>query len=243
MAQVLLINPNTTASVTERLAPPLAEALGPAHRLRLSTARFGADYIASEAAYCVAGHAALDAYACHGEGADGVLVGCFGDPGVFALRELCPGPVIGLAEASMRLAARRGRFAIVTGGVRWRPMLERLARSLGLEASLQQIELVSLTGAQLAADPPGALRLLARACADATRGGADSVILGGAALVGMAGQLAPQVPVPLIDNVQAGGQMMREALAANPGSAPAGPDGARWQGIGAELTALLGPRP
>jgi hypothetical protein len=59
----------------------------------------------------------------------------------------------------------------------------------------------------------------------------------------MAAQLAPQVPVPLIDNVQAGGQMMREALAAAPGGAPAGPDGARWQGIGAELAALLGPRP
>jgi Asp/Glu/hydantoin racemase len=142
----------------------------------------------------------------------------------------------------MRLAARRGRFAIVTGGVRWRPMLERLARALGLESSLQQIELVSLTGAQLAADPPGALRLLARACQDATRSGADSVILGGAALVGMAASLAPQVPVPLIDNVQAGGEMMREALATAAGAAPAGPDGARWQGISAELAALLGPR-
>ncbi len=42
--------------------------------------RFGPRYIASRATFAVAGHAALDAYAMHGTGADGVLLACFGDP-------------------------------------------------------------------------------------------------------------------------------------------------------------------
>jgi Asp/Glu/hydantoin racemase len=238
MARVLLINPNTTTTVTERLAPVVARELGPGHALTLITARFGASYISSETAYCVAAHAALDAWAATGASAEGVLVGCFGDPGVFALRELCNGPVVGLAEASMREAAREGRFAIVTGGLRWRPMLERLATAIGLGGQLQHIEIVDRTGAQLAADPEGALRLLAGACETAARSGARSVILGGAALVGMAAQLAPRVPLPLIDNVQAGARAMREALAQPAARAP-GPDGTVYTGLSAELAAAL----
>ena len=238
MARVLLINPNTTVTVTERLAPVVTDGLGPGHVLTRITARFGASYISSEAAYCVAAHAALDAWAAAGGDAEGVLVGCFGDPGVFALRELCDGPVVGLAEASMREAAREGRFAIVTGGLRWRPMLERLATAIGLGGQLQHIEIVDRTGAQLAADPEGALRLLAGACETAARSGARSVILGGAALVGMAAQLAPRVPLPLIDNVQAGARAMREALAQPDARAP-GPDGTVYTGLSAELAAAL----
>ncbi len=239
MARVLLINPNTTATVTERLAPVVAQGLGADHALAAVTARFGASYISSEAAYCIAAHAALDAWAADGGKADGVLVGCFGDPGVFALRELCDGPVVGLAEASMREAASHGPFAIVTGGPRWRPMLERLAITIGLAGQLQRIEIVDRTGAQLAADPEGALRLLGGACETAARSGARSVILGGAALVGMAAQLASRVPMPLIDNVQAGARAMREALA-HPATRAPGPDGTSYTGISAELTAALG---
>lgn len=242
MAKVLLINPNTSAGVTARLAPVLAAELGAGHSVVAATARFGADYIASEASYCIAGHAALDAFAAFGEGADGVLIGCFGDPGVWALREGFDGPVIGLAEAAMREAATHGRFAIVTGGTRWRPMLERLAESLGLAGALQHIEIVERTGAQLAADPGAAHTLLTEACRVAERSGAQSVILGGAALVGMAAALQPGLSVPLIDNVEAGGRAMRAALALAPAAAP-GPDGAHFTGLSAELSAWLAPRP
>jgi Asp/Glu/hydantoin racemase len=138
----------------------------------------------------------------------------------------------------MREAAREGRFAIVTGGLRWRPMLERLATAIGLGGQLQHIEIVDRTGAELAADPEGALRLLAGACETAARSGARSVILGGAALVGMAAQLAPRGPLPLIDNVQAGARAMREALAQPAARAP-GPDGTVYTGLSAELAAAL----
>jgi len=54
--------------------------------------------------------------------------GLIGDPGLLALRESSPAPVSGLAEAAFMDAARHGRFAIVTGGARWAPMLQRLAQ-------------------------------------------------------------------------------------------------------------------
>ena len=134
-----------------------------------------------------------------------MLIGCFGDPGLLALRESSPVPVTGLAEAAFIEAARHGRFAIVTGGERWGPMLQRLAQALGHAPLLAGIHTVAPTGAQLAADPVAARALLAQACRDAVRQlGAQTVILGGAGLAGMAAGIQPGLGVPIIDSVLAG---------------------------------------
>lgn len=208
--QLLILNPNTSVSVTERLREHVAAVAAPQVVLHAVTAAFGARYIADETSFAVAGHAALDAYAnhCQRQGKpDAVLVGCFGDPGVWALRELSGLPVVGLAEAAMREAAGFGRFAIVTGGVAWDPMLRRLARALGFAGALTGVHVVAPTGAQLAADPATAVSVLGQACRQAAAG-ADAVVLGGAGLAGMAARLAPHVDVPLIDSVTAGAKAL-----------------------------------
>jgi Asp/Glu/hydantoin racemase len=149
-----------------------------------------------------------------------VLIGCFGDPGLLALREHCPVPVGGLAEAAFTEAARMGPFAVVTGGERWGPMLQRLAHTLGFDDALAGIHTVAPTGAQLAADPVGARALLAQACRDAQqRWGVGSVIVGGAGLAGMAAQMQSQVDVPLIDSVLAAGHWAQRQLGAAASSA------------------------
>ena len=132
MRQLLVINPNTSAHVSALLQQHVQAAAGSHVAVRTATARFGAPYIACEASYAVAAHALLDAWAHdlaqpHSR-PDAVLIGCFGDPGLMALRESSPVPITGLAEASFIEAARHGRFAIVTGGERWGPMLQRLAQ-------------------------------------------------------------------------------------------------------------------
>ena len=135
MRQLLVINPNMSAHVSALLQRHVQGAAGSHVAVRTATARFGAPYIACEASYAVAAHAALDVWAHeitqpHAP-PDAVLIGCFGDPGLMALRESSPVPVTGLAEASFIEAARHGRFAIVTGGERWGPILQRLAQALG----------------------------------------------------------------------------------------------------------------
>jgi allantoin racemase len=207
--KLLVVNPNTTVEVTELLARRVRAAVGAAAEVEAITARFGAAYIASEASYVIAAHAALDACSAHCDARgrpDAIVVGCFGDPGVFALREALALPVIGLAEAAMREAATHGRFAIVTGGAAWGPMLMRLARALDLADRLATVEIVAATGAELAANPERAVATLSDACARAAKG-VDTVVLGGAALAGMAEAIAstlmPPLAVPLIDSVDA----------------------------------------
>lgn len=258
MRRLLLINPNTSASVTALMlqhvqAAAAATAAGPA-QVQAVTARFGAPYIACEASYAVAAHATLDAWAhalAAGAAPHAVLIGCFGDPGLFALRESSPVRVTGLAEAAFAEAAAHGRFAIVTGGERWKPMLERLAQALGHGPALAGIHTVQATGAELAADPAMAEAVLGQACRDAAREtGAQAIILGGAGLAGLAARIQPGVPLPLIDSVLAGA---RHALAGGAGGRSAGGDGegrdrpaagfdVPWSGLSPAMSALGGRR-
>lgn len=118
MKRCLVINPNTTVAVTDKVLAA-CRAAQPSLEWQGVTAHFGAAYIADEVSYAKGGHAALDAlegsHERH-ESHDAVLLACFGDPGLHALRELSRVPVIGLAQSSFEAAARRGRFAVVTGG-------------------------------------------------------------------------------------------------------------------------------
>lgn len=201
-----MINPNTTDAVTALMARVLAPQLPPGVTLVPVTGRFGARYIASRSAAAIAGHAAIDAYAQHGRDCDAVYLACFGDPGLLALKELARVPVIGMAEASCLAAARQAkRFAIVTGGERWGPMLQEFVTMLGLGERLAGIETVAPTGAEIARDPDGAIALLVQACRQAAaRDGAGAVILGGAGLAGLAARLRPHLDMPVICSVEAG---------------------------------------
>ena len=251
MAPLLIINPNTSHGVSERLAAQATATLPPGAAVRVVTARFGAPYISSEAAVAVAAHATLQAcaefFADHGR-PSAVLIGCFGDPGLLALRELAGVPVTGLAEAAMRSASALGPYAIVTGGAAWAPMLQRLAASLGLDSGLTSIVTVERTGAELAADPGAAHALLLGACRQALCGEAGgrvprSLVLGGAALTGMGDALAPLLGVPLLDSVQCGLLAAWRSAQANIGTTV--PPGATidWQGEAASLKWLAGHHP
>ncbi|WP_242671111.1 aspartate/glutamate racemase family protein [Hylemonella gracilis] len=226
MRELLLINPNTTTEITETLAA-LVRASSPSDvNVHAVTATFGAPYIADEAGYAVAGHATLQAWrrasAERSAPFDGVIVGCFGDPGLFALRETASCPVTGLAEAALLEAVQvmdassqtsgSGRSAIVTGGAAWGPMLRKLLPALSGGQRVSAIETVPLSGAQLRADPVAAHALLVEACRKVRAElGVDAIVLGGAGLGGLAAVLQDQVDVPLIDSVRAAARQIWSA--------------------------------
>jgi len=218
---VLIINPNTrvelTAALVEQFKPFVADqglaVVG-------TTATFGHDYIASEYSYVMAAHAVLDAWHLHlfqhGR-PQAVLVACFGDPGVWALREEADVPVIGLAEAWVLGARRRGPRGIVTGGAAWGAMRERRARGweMGGPLGLQGVRTVQAHGGELAADPAQGLARLEEAtdqllAQDMPPPSAPmrAVIVGGAALGGWAARLKARPGVELIDSVAAGGRWL-----------------------------------
>lgn len=243
--RILLINPNTTASITDLVARTVAQHLPVGVTLVPVTGRFGAQYIASRSAGAIAAHAALDAYAEHGADCDAVYLACFGDPGLLALKEIARVPVVGMAEASCTAAAELApRFSIVTGGERWRPILHEFVATLGLGERLAAIETVAPTGADIARDPDSAIALLAQACrATVERDSAGAVILGGAGLAGLAARIQPHVDVPVLCSVEAGVKAVLAALSSGPPKPQGGdlalPAPVGSTGLSPRLAALL----
>jgi allantoin racemase len=212
--KLLIINPNTTDAMTRKVEVLARTMLPASWEIAAVSGRFGPRYIASRATFAVAGHAALDAFATHGTGADGVLLACFGDPGLDALREVSPVPVIGLVEAAAHEAIARGdRFSIVTGGVLWQTMLREMLLVRGLSSHLASIRTVAPDGGTIARDPDAALQILVEACDGClTEDGAQAVILGGVGLIGLAAKISQMRHYPVICSVEAG---IRAVLAAD----------------------------
>jgi len=189
--RILLINPNTSSSMTELMLAHAGKYVAQSATIQALTAPFGSPCIVSRATYAVAAHAAIETYAGYnGTPPDVVVLCCFGDPGLEALREIVPKPIVGLAEASIRAAeARCVPFAIITLGTAWVAMLEERLILMNAKPHCVGIYAVEATGRDLETDRARVIELLDRAAAIALQAGAVTIVLGGGALAGIAGEL------------------------------------------------------
>jgi len=193
---ILLINPNTSAPITETIRQLAVAEIGKQARLTATTAAFGARYISSRTSVVIAAHAVLDAYAsatANGTRFDAVVVACFGDPGIDALKEIIDIPVAGFADGGLiAAAALPGKFAIATIGEAWRDMLTELALRRGFSDRLAGVILIDENGrAPEIAGPritEGALAL-----------GAERVIIGGTGLIPVLDSIVGNVGVEVVD--------------------------------------------
>lgn len=79
------------------------------------------------------------------EGWDAIILGCYGDPGLDALRELLTIPVIGPGEATALLAASLGhRFSIITITDSVIAATERQIRNVGVGEKLASVRVVGI---------------------------------------------------------------------------------------------------
>lgn len=235
--RVLLLNPNTTASITDLVAREARKLAGPDIEIVPATGAFGAKYIVTRAGYAIAAHAALDAWAKHDAQTDATLLACFGDPGLAAIRELSAKPVAGMLDASVD-AARGKRYAIVTGGALWEGMLREILAASGKDKALAAIRTVAPSGAEIAADPDKAIASLVDAIeVCAAKDGAECVILGGAGLAGLAGPIRARTKIEIVDPLEASLRALEKAKAGTAmGTAPA----IASDGLSAALAARLG---
>lgn len=141
---------------------------------------------------------------------DGLVLACFGDPGLQALKEICPAPVVGIAEAAMAQALLLGgRFGILAGMDRAVSLMDALVQGYGLGARYAGTEGLAMRVLDLGADRAATLAALVAASGRLLRRGADVLLLGCAGLTGFRQELAAAVGAPVIDPVEAGCRMLR----------------------------------
>jgi allantoin racemase len=200
--RILLVNGNSSQSVTDRMAT-LAKAAAPQLDFIPCTPQGGPAYVSTPADLTLAAGKVIQAIslAVRDEKPDGCIIACFGEPGLLEARRRFEFPVVGMAEASMLTAMQLGGdFAIVTLGEQWPAMLYDLVRVYGVEDRCVGIELVEGTPIELMADPKRAAELVT---AVAKKCGAPIIIVGGAALTGLATAIGPLPKILLIDCLQA----------------------------------------
>lgn len=203
--RLLLINPNTTESMTQTMTKVARATAGPQVEIVPLTASSGFPYIASRAEAQIAGVDVLETIASNKTGIDAVIIAAFGDPGLTAARELFDLPIVGMAEAAAMSAAMLGeRFSVVT----FTPYMSRWYTECMEQTGLG----ARFTGVRCPKEAPETLDHVATALRqdliDLARkatslDGADVVIFGGAPLAGLAPLIAQETPGILVDPIAA----------------------------------------
>ena len=204
--RLLVVNPNTSASMTARIGAAARAAAGqglevvainPAHGPASIEGYFDEVFAAPGLVEEVAkGDAA---------GFDAFVVACFDDTGLEAARSAARGPVIGIGEAAFHVASLIAhRFSVVT----------TLSRSIApIEANLTKYGLASRCARVRACEVPvlalddSASSAHEKLSAEIDRAiaedGAEAIVLGCAGMADLAAALARRHGLPVVDGVAA----------------------------------------
>ena len=129
------------------------------------------------------------------------VIGCFYDGGLRELREALRMPVVGMAEASLLLAATLGhRFSIVVGRRKWIPKMSDNVLVYGLERKLASFRSVEMGIPDVLADPELFFdRVLEEGRRAVEEDGAEVVVLSEIATPAFWARARAELPVPLVD--------------------------------------------
>lgn len=214
--RILLINPNTSATVTEALARPAKAMLGAGDVLLTCHASAGPAVIQTPAQVQQAAEVVLALAKEHGQDCDGILIGMSLDSGLAALRQQLPGlPVVGMTQAACLHASALGeRFGVLTLGTDMAPLYAQHIAQLGLASQL--LGVAAAPWSAMASQPSAGsaqpqldLAALSDACQPLIAQGATSIVLAGAVLSGLAAPLRRLWGVPVLDGTACGVGLLR----------------------------------
>jgi Asp/Glu/hydantoin racemase len=245
MTRLLLINPNTSDSVSELIRAEAMRSVGAGTTVEVMTAPFGVAYIETRFEALIGAYATAQLAAEHHERFDAVIVAAFGDPGVTGLREVLPVPVIGLTEAALATAHLLGhRISIIAISQRIQAWYREIVEAYGFGSRLASIRALDRPLASIGAvqdEHAQALKTLASRAVD--EDGAEVIVLAGAPLAGLARALAGQLPVPVVDGVSSAVRHAQSLVALAPGRATRGsfaaPPAKPHRGLPPAIAALL----
>jgi allantoin racemase len=213
--RLLIINPNSSLSVTARINAAAQAAALPGEEI-ITIAAIGApELIVTPADSAAAERAVTGALAGFAQPVDGIILASFGDTGLAAVRGQVRVPVVGIAQSAYAMASVLGpRLSIVSFSPDMAAALRKTACSYGHERNLVAMHMVE--GAKW--DDPGMIQdqlapqLLALCQKSARTDRVNSIVLGGGPLAGLAARLQPEVSVPIIDGTTAAIATLRVAL-------------------------------
>jgi allantoin racemase len=204
--KIKLINPNTTLRMTEAMGRCAREVAAAGTTVIATSPSMGPPSIEGYYDEALATPGLLAEIAAgEREGCDGYVIACFGDPGLYAARELARGPVIGIAEAAMHAASVLAPgFSVVTTLARTCGMAWHLAERYGMRRFCRNVRATDV--AVLDLDRPGsaARRIIVDECRRALdEDGAEAIVLGCAGMAEFAREVEQAIGAPVVEGVTA----------------------------------------
>jgi allantoin racemase len=213
--EILVVNPNTTASMTAAIGRAAQRVAAPGTRIVAVNPESGPESIEGyyDEALSIPG---LLAEIARGEarGVAGHVIACFDDTGLDAARALARAPVVGIGEAAFHVASLiAGRFSVVTTLARSVPALEQNLVRYGLAARCARVRASDVPVLALEQrDADARRRIDAEIEAARREDRAEAVVLGCAGMADLAAELSARHALPVVDGVGAA-VLLVEALA------------------------------
>lgn len=202
---ILVVNPNTTESMTRLIADAARSVAAPETTILARTARMGPESIEGyyDEVFAVPG-LLLEIGAAERAGAAAAVIACFDDTGLDAARAMADIPVLGICEAAVATAAMVAkRFTVVTTLERSRVPVEELCVKYGVS---ERAKVRAADIPVLALEDPNS------GCRDRLRSEianaiafdkAEAIVLGCAGMADLAKTLEAEFGLPVIDGVSA----------------------------------------
>jgi allantoin racemase len=204
--RLLVVNPNTSASMTQRIGAAARAAAGPGIEVVAVNPAHGPASIEGYFDEAFAAPGLVEEVA-KGDAAgfDAFIVACFDDTGLEAARCGARGPVIGIGEAAFHLAALIAhRFSVVTTLSRSIAPIEANLTRYGLASRCARVRACEVPVLALD-DPASGVRekLSAEIDRAMAEDGAEAIVLGCAGMADLAAALALRHGLPVVDGVAA----------------------------------------
>jgi len=200
--RILVVNPNTTAGMTANIAVAARRIAALGTEIVALTSPHGPASIEGyyDEAMSLAGllQAVREA-----EDYDAVIIACFDDTGLDALRCLTDKPVVGIGEAGYRMAAMLcNKFSVVTTLARSVPALEHNLMRYGMDRQCQRVRSSEVAVLELEHANPDAYKKIedeiGRAIAEDR---AEAIVLGCAGMADLAAAMSERFGVPVLDGL------------------------------------------
>ena len=202
MTKILIVNPNTTASMTATIAAAAREVAATGTDIIAVTSSMGPASIEGfyDEAFAVPG---LIQALSNAPDADAAIIACFDDTGLDAARTFARFPVVGICEAALVTAGQIAkRIAVITTLPRSIVPLEELVRRYGF-AERARVTACNVAVLDLEKPGSGAKEKLEAEIALALDKGAEAIVLGCAGMADLAHALSKKYGVPVVDGVAA----------------------------------------
>ncbi|WP_421984326.1 aspartate/glutamate racemase family protein [Roseibium sp.] len=214
---LLIINPNTTVAMTEKIGEAARAAADQGTRITAINPVHGPAAIqgADDGAAALPGLFSLVDEVLNGAGQyDALIIACFDDTGLWTLKEKLNMPVIGIGEAAYHTAALlASRFSVVTTLSVSVPVLEENLDRNGLRPRCGRVrasEVPVLELEEASASAIDKIRVEIEAALHEDQAGA--IALGCAGMADLAHALSAEFGIPVVDGVAAAVRLAEVAL-------------------------------